>query len=74
MRSDPIWRPPAHRRGTDPDTAAAIDEAIDASFVTGFRVAMVIGAAMALLGSGRGVAAGRRKTAKPDLTVVQAGR
>jgi hypothetical protein len=28
-----------------------IAEAIDASFVTGFRVAMVIGAAMALLGA-----------------------
>jgi EmrB/QacA subfamily drug resistance transporter len=41
-------RPP---EGTAPDTAAAIDEAIDASFVTGFRVAMVIGAVMALLGA-----------------------
>ena len=37
--------------GTAPETAAAIDDAINASFVTGFRVAMVIGAAMALLGA-----------------------
>jgi EmrB/QacA subfamily drug resistance transporter len=41
-------RPP---QGTSPETAAAIDDAIDASFVTGFRVAMIIGAAMALLGA-----------------------
>ena len=37
--------------GTPPQTAAAIEDAIDASFVTGFRVAMVIGAVMALLGA-----------------------
>jgi EmrB/QacA subfamily drug resistance transporter len=41
-------RPP---EGTRPETALAIAEAIDAAFVTGFRVAMVIGAAMALLGA-----------------------
>jgi len=41
-------RPP---EGTPPQTAAAIDDAIDSSFITGFRVAMVIGAAMALLGA-----------------------
>jgi EmrB/QacA subfamily drug resistance transporter len=41
-------RPP---EGTSPETAVAIAEAIDAAFVTGFRVAMVIGAAMALLGA-----------------------
>lgn len=37
--------------GTDPATSSAIDAAIDASFVAGFRLAMVIGAVMALLGA-----------------------
>jgi EmrB/QacA subfamily drug resistance transporter len=37
--------------GTPPQTAAAIDEAIDAAFVTGLRVAMALGAVMALLGA-----------------------
>jgi len=41
-------RPP---EATPPQTAAAIEEAIDGAFVAGFRVAMVIGAAMALLGA-----------------------
>jgi predicted MFS family arabinose efflux permease len=35
--------------GTDPDTTAAIVAAIDASFVDGFRLAMVVAAAMTLL-------------------------
>jgi hypothetical protein len=37
--------------GTDAETATAIDETIDASFVSGFRLAMVIGAVMALAGA-----------------------
>ncbi len=37
--------------GTDPATAGAIDAAIDASFVAGFRLAMIIGAVMAMLGA-----------------------
>jgi EmrB/QacA subfamily drug resistance transporter len=59
-------RPP---EGTSPDTAAAIDEAIDASFVAGFRVAMVIGAALALLGAAAAwhLVAGKR--AEPNLEV-----
>jgi len=60
--------------GTAPDTAAAIDEAIDASFVAGFRVAMVIGAAMALLGAAAAWQLVAGKAAKPDLEVVPAGR
>jgi EmrB/QacA subfamily drug resistance transporter len=60
--------------GTTPDTAAAIDEAIDASFVAGFRVAMVIGAAMALLGAAAAWRLVEGKNEKPDLTVVRAGR
>ena len=64
-------RPP---EGTTPETAAAIDEAIDASFVTGFRVAMVIGAAMALLGAAAAWRLVEGKTAKPGLTVVRVGR
>lgn len=35
--------------GADPALAASIDEAVDASFVAGFRVAMIVGAVMALL-------------------------
>ncbi len=59
-------------QGTDPDTAVAIAAAIDASFISGFRVAMVIGAAMALLGAAaawrlvEGKTAGRGGTAMPD--------
>ena len=64
-------RPPDE---TSADTAAAIDEAIDASFVTGFRVAMLIGAAMALLGAAAAWRMVEGKTARPDLTVVGAGR
>jgi EmrB/QacA subfamily drug resistance transporter len=60
--------------GTAPDTAAAIDEAIDESFVTGFRVAMVIGAAMALLGAAAAWRLVAGKTAEPDLEVATAGR
>jgi EmrB/QacA subfamily drug resistance transporter len=63
-------RPP---EGTDPETASAIDEAIDASFVTGFRVAMVIGAAMALLGAAAAWRLVEGKRARPDLGVVRAG-
>jgi EmrB/QacA subfamily drug resistance transporter len=60
-------RPP---EGTTPDTAAAIDEAIDASFVAGFRVAMVIGAVMALLGAAVAWRLVEGKRAKPNLEVV----
>jgi hypothetical protein len=63
-------RPP---EGTPTDTAAAIDEAIDASFVTGFRVAMLIGAAMALLGAAAAWRLVPGKRAKPNLEVVRAG-
>ena len=59
--------------GTTPETAAAIDEAIDESFIAGFRVAMVIGAAMALLGAAAAWRLLEGKKAKPDLRVVQAG-
>lgn len=59
--------------GTSPDTAAAIDDAIDASFVAGFRVAMVIGAAMALLGAAAAWQLLAGKQEKPDLEVVRAG-
>jgi EmrB/QacA subfamily drug resistance transporter len=64
-------RPP---EGTRPETAVAIAEAIDASFVTGFRVAMVIGAAMALLGAAAAWQLLEGKKAKPDLTAVPADR
>jgi MFS family permease len=64
-------RPP---EGTPADTAAAIDEAIDASFVTGFRVAMLIGAAMALLGAAAAWRLVPGKRAKPNLEVVRASR
>jgi EmrB/QacA subfamily drug resistance transporter len=57
-----------------PDTAAAIDEAIDASFVAGFRVAMLIGAAMALLSAAAAWGLLKGKSAKPGLTVVPASR
>jgi EmrB/QacA subfamily drug resistance transporter len=60
--------------GTTPDTTAAIDEAIDASFVAGFRVAMLIGAAMALLGAAAAWRLVEGKSAKPGLTVVPASR
>jgi len=60
--------------GTAPDTAAAIDGAIDASFVAGFRVAMVIGAAMALLGAAAAWRLVAGKTTQPDLEVATAGR
>jgi len=60
--------------GTAPDTAAAIDASIDASFVAGFRVAMVIGAAMALLGAAAAWRLVAGKTAEPDLEVATAGR
>jgi EmrB/QacA subfamily drug resistance transporter len=60
--------------GTNPDTAAAIEEAIDASFVAGFRVAMVIGAAMALLGAAAAWQLVEGKPVKSNLTVVRAGR
>ncbi|HEX5993141.1 MAG TPA: MFS transporter [Thermomicrobiales bacterium] len=59
--------------GTSPDTAAAIDDAIDASFVAGFRVAMVIGAAMALLGAAAAWQLLAGKQERPDLEVVRAG-
>jgi hypothetical protein len=59
-------RPP---EGTSPDTAAAIDEAIDASFVAGFRVAMVIGAALALLGAAAAWRLVAGKRAEPNLEV-----
>ncbi|MBW3633354.1 MAG: MFS transporter [Chloroflexi bacterium] len=55
-------RPP---EGIDPDTAAAIAAAIDASFIAGFRVAMVIGAAMALLGAAAAWRLVEGKTAEP---------
>ena len=64
-------RPP---EGTSPDTATAIDDAIDGSFVAGFRVAMVIGAAMALLGAAAAWRLLEGKRAKPNLEVVPAGR
>jgi MFS family permease len=64
-------RPP---EGTSPDTAVAIDEAIDASFVTGFRVAMVIGAVMALLGAAAAWQLVEGKQVQPGLEVVRAGR
>ena len=35
----------------DPETAAAIEQAIDESFVSGFRAAMLVAAGMALLGA-----------------------
>ena len=54
-------RPP---EGTAPDTAAAIGAAIDAAFITGFRVAMVIGAVMALLGAAAAWRLVEGKTAK----------
>src|SRR5688572_13905770 len=63
-------RPP---EGTPAETAAAIDEAVAASFVTGFRVAMIIGAVMALLGAAAAWQLVEGKRAKPDLTVVRAG-
>ena len=63
-------RPP---EGTAPDTAAAIDEAIDASFVTGFRVAMVIGAVMALLGAAAAWRLVEGKQVKPSLEVAPVG-
>ena len=63
-------RPP---EGTAPDTAAAIDEAIDASFVTGFRVAMVIGAVMALLGAAAAWRLVEGKQVKPRLEVAPVG-
>ena len=59
--------------GTSPDTAAASDDAIDASFVAGFRVAMVIGAAMALLGAAAAWQLLAGKQERPDLEVVRAG-
>jgi EmrB/QacA subfamily drug resistance transporter len=62
-------RPP---EGTRPETAVAIAEAIDAAFVTGFRVAMVIGAAMALLGATAAWQLLEGMKAKPDLTAVPA--
>ena len=37
--------------GADPDTAEALTTAVTASFVVGFRVAMAVGAALALLGA-----------------------
>jgi EmrB/QacA subfamily drug resistance transporter len=64
-------RPP---EGTPPDTAGAIDEAINASFVAGFRVAMLIGAAMALLGAAAAWQLVPGKRTKPNLEVVQTGR
>jgi MFS family permease len=64
-------RPP---EGTTPETASAIAEAIEASFVTGFRVAMIIGAAMALLGAAAAWQLVEGKSAKLDLTVVRVGR
>jgi MFS family permease len=42
-------QPPAE---ADTETAAAIETAIDTSFVAGFRVAMLVAAAMSLLGAG----------------------
>jgi EmrB/QacA subfamily drug resistance transporter len=63
-------RPP---EGTAPDTAAAIDAAIDASFVTGFRVAMVIGAVMALLGAAAAWRLVEGKQVKPRLEVAPVG-
>jgi MFS family permease len=64
-------RPP---EGMSADTATAIDDAIDGSFVAGFRVAMGIGAAMALLGAAAAWQLLARMRAKPDLEVVRAGR
>jgi len=58
--------------GTDPALAAAIDEAIDASFVAGFRLAMLVGAVMALLGAAAAWQLLEGKRAKPDLEVVGA--
>jgi EmrB/QacA subfamily drug resistance transporter len=60
--------------GTTPDTAAAIDEAIDASFVAGFRAAMIIGAVMALLGAAAAWLLVAGKMARPDLTAVRTSR
>jgi EmrB/QacA subfamily drug resistance transporter len=63
-------RPP---EGISPETAAAIADAIDASFIAGFRVAMVIGAVSALLGAAAAWRLLEGTTVKPDLRVVQAG-
>jgi EmrB/QacA subfamily drug resistance transporter len=48
--------------GADAETAAAITAAIDGAFVSGFRVAMIAGAAMSLLGA---LAAWRMVEGKP---------
>jgi EmrB/QacA subfamily drug resistance transporter len=60
--------------GTPSDTAAAIDEAIDASFVAGFRVAMVIGAAMALFGAAAAWQLVEGTRPKSDFAVERTGR
>ena len=60
-------QPPA---GADAETATAIEEAIDESFVAGFRVAMLVAAAMALLGAGIAWRLVEGKQAKPNLEVV----
>ncbi|HEX2280185.1 MAG TPA: MFS transporter [Thermomicrobiales bacterium] len=64
-------RPP---EGTSPQIAAAIDEAVDASFVTGFRVAMVIGAVMAILGAAAAWKLLEGKRVQSDLEVAPASR
>ena len=62
-------RPP---EGTDPETANAISDAIDASFIAGFRVAMGIGAAMALLGATIAWRLVEGKPVRPALSTVPA--
>ncbi|HUG60295.1 MAG TPA: MFS transporter, partial [Methylomirabilota bacterium] len=52
--------------GIDADTATEIDEAIDASFVAGFRVAMIAAAAMSLLGAAAAWRLVEGKDPKPD--------
>ncbi|HLL50867.1 MAG TPA: MFS transporter [Thermomicrobiales bacterium] len=64
-------RPP---EGIDPETANAIGDAIDASFIAGFRIAMGIGAAMALLGAAIAWRLVEGKPTPPGLVTVLAER
>ena len=68
--------------GLTPAVHAALRQAIDASFVSGFRVAMGVSAALAALGAlvagimipGRGASAGHRAVAPHDHAAASAGR